>query len=63
MIHLELQIDSGTINADAMEKIRMEIRRRMLGVLFEAVDAVADNNGFRFSHKDIGVTGDIKLID
>lgn len=61
MIHLDLQVDSATINEDAMEKIRMEIRRRILAMVFESVDAVAVQNDFRFSHRDVGVTGDIKM--
>lgn len=60
MIHLDLQISSKRINEDAMELIRLEIRQRALTFLFEAVDAVAIRNGFRFSHKDIGVAGEIK---
>ena len=62
MIHLSLQITSSVINDDAMEKIRMEIRRRMMTFVFEAVDEVAVREGMRFSHKDIDVTGDIKLV-
>ena len=62
MIHLDLQVTSKTINEDAMEMIRMEIRRRMMTLVFEAVDTVATREGMRFSHKDVGVTGDIKLV-
>ena len=62
MIHLDLQVTSKIINEDAMEMIRMEIRRRMMTLVFEAVDAVATREGMRFSHKDVGVTGDIKIV-
>ena len=62
MIHLNLQITSSVINEDAMEKIRMEIRRRMMTLVFDAVTAVAAREDMRFSHTDIEVTGDIKLV-
>ena len=62
MIHLDLQVTSKIINEDAMEMIRLELRRRMLAVVFEAVEEVATREGMRFSHKDVGVTGDIKLV-
>lgn len=49
----------NVINEEAEEKIRLEIRRRILQFIFESVDAVSASNGYRFNHRDIGVTGDI----
>ena len=62
MIHLDLQVTSNVINEDAMEKIRMEIRRRMLTFIFEAVDAVAAREDMRFNHKDVDVAGHINVL-
>ena len=64
MIHIELDVNMrGVINAEAEEKIRLELRSRVLQFIFESVDAVANKNDYRFSHRDIGVTGDIITKD
>lgn len=61
-IHLALTIDSNVINADAMEKIKTLLRREMLKHVFDAVDQVAEENDYRFGHRDISVDGVIKVV-
>ncbi len=61
-IKLELEVGSAIMNEDAMDHLRIEIRQRMLAFLFECVDHVATKQDMRFSHRDIGVTGEITLV-
>lgn len=62
MIKIELEITTRTINNEAMELLRLELRRRALQFVFESVDAVSAANDMRFSHRDIHVAGDIQLL-
>ncbi len=63
MIHLDLKINSTVINEAAMEDIRMRLRGEMLAVIFKAVDAVANERGYSFNHRDVEVSGNIVLVD
>jgi hypothetical protein len=61
MIRIEFTVDSKVINAAVMEEIKDRIRRDIVPMVFKAVDGVADDRGYRFSHRDVAVDGSIKV--
>ena len=63
MIKLEITIHSDVINAPAMEEIRYRIQRDFLNFVYKHVDGVAEDQGYRFSRRDVTWRGDIKIID
>ena len=63
MIHLDLTIDSDSINAEVMEKIRMRLRREVLPFIMQQVEDIADEGPYRFGHRDVQVDGTILMKD
>jgi len=63
MIHVDLNIDSSIINAHVMEEIRTRLRSELLPLIFKVVDDTARRSDYRFSHRDVNVNGDIKLVE
>jgi hypothetical protein len=61
MIKLEVTIESNVINEAVMEEIRDRMRKDFLAFVFKHVDGVAEDRGYRFSHKDVFVEGNIKV--
>lgn len=59
MIHIDLNIVLRGVNADAEAIVKTELERRMLTFIFDTVNQVAERQDFRFSHKDVGVTGTV----
>lgn len=60
---IDVKVSSTIINDQAMELIRTEVRKKILFVVFKAIDDVAEANDFRFSHKDIVVDGIVKAAE
>jgi len=62
VIHIDLNIESSTINASVMEEICVRLRRDIAGFVSRHVDQVADDRGYRFSYRDVEITGTVKQL-
>lgn len=63
MIQLNLNVNVRGINTDAEEKVRAAIRQDTLRFVFEACERAFREHGLAFNRTDVGVTGDIILMD
>jgi hypothetical protein len=63
VIHIDLKITSEIMNEDAMNKLRMQLRRNVMSFIFDAVNEVANREDMRFNHRNITIAGDIVTID
>ena len=63
MIHIELEVRARKLTAEQEDELRLAIRQATLPFLFQVVDSTAATKGWDLSHKDIGVTGEIKIKD
>lgn len=63
MINLNLNITVPGINAEAEEKVRVELRKRMLGFILSEMDKAFRTHSIAFNHADVKVDGEITIKD
>lgn len=60
-IKIKLTVGSQVLNSEAMDKICDEVRHGIANFIAEAVDAVAEVNGYDFNRSHVAITGSIQV--